>query len=108
MSSTFQEQREPAGYTADELSRIHAHAKVARGEIAIGVVIGRTSEYFDFFVFGIACVLVFPQVFFPFESMLDGILLSFAIFPLAFIARPIGTTIFMSFQRRWSRGTKLT
>jgi MFS family permease len=108
MSSTFQEQREPAGYTADELSRIHAHAKVAPGEIAIGVVIGRTSEYFDFFVFGIACVLVFPQVFFPFESMLDGILLSFAIFPLAFIARPIGTTIFMSFQRRWSRGTKLT
>ncbi|RDS83383.1 MFS transporter [Dyella psychrodurans] len=108
MSSTFQEQRDPAGYTADELSRIHAHAKVAPGEIAIGVVIGRTSEYFDFFVFGIACVLVFPSVFFPFESKLDGILLSFAIFPLAFIARPIGTTIFMAFQRRWSRGTKLT
>jgi MFS family permease len=108
MSSTFQDQREPAGYTHDELSRIHAHAKLAPGEIAIGVVIGRTSEYFDFFVFGIACVLVFPQVFFPNNTRLDGILLSFVIFSLAFIARPIGTTIFMSFQRRWSRGTKLT
>ncbi len=40
--------------------------KVHPNEIAIGVVIGRASEYFDFFVFGIACVLVFPKVFFPF------------------------------------------
>jgi MFS family permease len=108
MSGTFQDQREPAGFTEEELGRIQAHAKVAPGEIAIGVVIGRTSEYFDFFVFGIACVLVFPSVFFPFESRLDGMLLSFTIFSLAFIARPIGTTLFMSFQRRWSRGTKLT
>jgi MFS family permease len=35
-------------------------------------------------------------------------LLSFAIFSLAFVARPLGTTLFMAFQRRWSRGTKLT
>jgi hypothetical protein len=41
---------------------------VAPSEIAIGVVIGRASEYFDFFVFGIASVLVFPKVFFPFEE----------------------------------------
>ena len=39
------------------------HSKVAPGEIAIGVIIGRASEYFDFFVFGIASVLVFPAVF---------------------------------------------
>jgi MFS family permease len=107
MSTTFEDQRQP-GFSQEDIGRIHAHAKVAPGEIAIGVVIGRTSEYFDFFVFGIACVLVFPAVFFPFESRLDGMLLSFAIFSLAFIARPIGTTLFMAFQRRWSRGTKLT
>jgi MFS family permease len=53
-------------------------------------------------------VLVFPSVFFPFESLLNGILWSFVIFSLAFVARPIGTTIFMTLQRRWSRGTKLT
>lgn len=108
MSSTFEDQREPAGLTPEDLGRIHAHARLAPGEIAVGVIVGRTAEYFDFFVFGIACVLVFPSVFFPFESRLDGMLLSFAIFSLAFIARPLGTTLFMAFQRRWSRGTKLT
>jgi MFS family permease len=108
MSSTFEDQREPAGLSPEDLGRIHAHARLAPGEIAVGVIVGRTAEYFDFFVFGIACVLVFPAVFFPFKSHLDGMLLSFAIFSLAFIARPLGTTLFMSFQRRWSRGTKLT
>ncbi|WP_333677064.1 MFS transporter [Dyella sp.] len=108
MSSTFEDQREPAGLTPEDLGRIHAHARLAPGEIAIGVIVGRTAEYFDFFVFGIACVLVFPSVFFPFESRLDGMLLSFAILSLAFIVRPLGTTLFMTAQRRWSRGTKLT
>jgi MFS family permease len=108
MSSTFQEHGDPSGSSPADIGRLQVHAKVAPGEIAIGVVIGRTSEYFDFFVFGIACVLVFPSVFFPFESLLNGILWSFVIFSLAFVARPIGTTIFMALQRRWSRGTKLT
>ena len=44
--------------------------RVSPGEIALGVVIGRTSEAFDFFVFGIACALVFPSVVFPFVSPL--------------------------------------
>ncbi|RDS79315.1 MFS transporter [Dyella monticola] len=108
MSSTFEDQREPAGFTPEDLGRIQAHARIAPGEIAIGVIVGRTAEYFDFFVFGIACVLVFPSVFFPFESRLDGMLLSFALLSLAFIARPFGTTLFMTAQRRWSRGHKLT
>jgi len=81
---------------------------VAPGDIAVGVVIGRTSEYFDYFVYGIASVLVFPWIFFPFLSRLDGTLWSFAIFALAFLARPIGSIIFMAIQRRWGRGTKLT
>ncbi|HVR54883.1 MAG TPA: MFS transporter [Pseudorhodoferax sp.] len=78
------------------------------GDIAVGVVIGRTSEYFDFFVYGIASVLVFPSVFFPHLQRLDGTLWSFALFALAFIARPIGTVISMAIQRRWGRATKLT
>ena len=81
---------------------------VAPGDIAVGVVIGRTAEYFDYFVYGIASVLVFPLIFFPFESRLDGTLLSFVVFSFAFIARPIGTVVFMEIQRRWGRGTKLT
>src|SRR5947199_7085047 len=81
---------------------------VSPGDIAVGVVIGRASEYFDYFVYGIASVLVFPFIFFPFESRLNGILYSFAVFSLAFIARPIGTVVFMDIQRHWGRGTKLT
>ena len=106
MSSTFDDPRGPA--TPEEIGRLQVHAKVAAGEIAVGVIVGRASEYFDFFVFGIACVLVFPAVVFPFADRLHGMLYAFAVFALAFLARPFGTTLFMRFQRRWSRGTKLT
>ncbi|WP_243852944.1 MFS transporter [Luteibacter anthropi] len=112
MSSLSHADHASAGAQAErDLTHHHgsaAHAPVAPGEIAVGVVIGRASEYFDFFTYGIASVLVFPSVFFPFLSQLDGILMAFAIFSLAFIARPIGTTLFMSIQRTWSRSTKLT
>ncbi|KZY37036.1 hypothetical protein A3730_28020 [Alcanivorax sp. HI0044] len=60
-----------------------SHASVAPNEIAVGVVIGRTSEYFDFFVYGIASVLIFPQLFFPFTGQLQGMLYSFMLFALA-------------------------
>ena len=85
-----------------------SHVQVAPSEIAVGVVVGRASEYFDFFVFGIACVLVFPRVFFPFEAPLEGTLWSFVIFSFAFIMRPIGTAVSMAIQRHWGRATKLT
>jgi MFS family permease len=85
-----------------------AHAEAAPGDIAVGVVIGRASEYFDYFVYGIASVLVFPAVFFPFESRLNGILYAFVVFSFAFVARPIGSLLFMQVQRRFGRGTKLT
>ena len=110
MSSMTPTHNEPSSSAAErDVREITAsHSKVAPGEIAIGVVIGRASEYFDFFVFGIACVLVFPAVFFPFEEPLEGTLWAFALFSLAFIARPFGTALFMAIQRRWGRGTKLT
>lgn len=91
--------------SAEELS--HAH-DVTPGDISIGVVIGRISEFFDFFVFGLGCVLVFPKVFFPFASQLNGIFYSFAIFALAFIGRPLGSLFFAMLQREFGRGTKLT
>lgn len=93
---------------SETLALADTHEEATPGEIAVGVIIGRSSEYFDFFVFGIACVLVFPSVLFPFLSKLDGTLAAFAIFALAFIARPIGTAISMAVQRHWGRATKLT
>lgn len=83
-------------------------AHISPGEIAVGVVIGRASEYFDFFVYAIASVLVFPAVFFPWADRLEATLYSFTIFAFAFIARPIGTIVFMAIQQRFSREVKLT
>ena len=81
---------------------------VSPGEIALGVIIGRTSEFFDFFVFGIGCVLVFPQLVFPYVDRLTGTLYSFLLFALAFVVRPIGSVIFMAIDRHHGRGAKLT
>ena len=60
--------------------------RIDPAEIAIGVIIGRTSEFFDFFVYAIASVLVFPKLVFPHLDPLTGTLWSFAIFALAFVA----------------------
>ncbi|MFN3791745.1 MFS transporter [Massilia sp.] len=78
------------------------------GEIAVGVVIGRASEYFEFFVYAIASVLVFPAIFFPWADRLEATLYSFIVFSFAFIARPLGTVVFMWLQTRFSREIKLT
>ena len=92
-----------------DASRINARdGKIDAGEIAIGVIIGRTSEFFDFFVYAIASVVVFPQLVFPYAGPLVGTLLSFAVFAVAFIARPFGTALFIAIDRRFGRGTKLT
>lgn len=95
-------------HDTEPLSTTDTDETASPGEIAAGVVIGRSSEYFDFFVFGIACVLVFPHVFFPYLTLLNGMLAAFAVFSVAFIARPLGTAISMAIQRRWGRATKLT
>ncbi|WP_374525883.1 MFS transporter [Sphingopyxis sp.] len=82
--------------------------RISPAEIAIGVIIGRTSEFFDFFVYAIASVLVFPKLVFPQLDPLTGTLWSFAIFALAFLARPVGTMIFSWIDRVYGRGAKLT
>ncbi|MDO6414925.1 MFS transporter [Sphingomonas sp. BIUV-7] len=86
----------------------HHDDGVHPGEIAIGVIIGRTSEYFDFFVYAIASVIVFPQIVFPYLDRLTGTIWSFAIFALAFVARPLGSLIFLAVDRHFGRGIKLT
>lgn len=86
----------------------HGHGHIEPGEIAAGVVLGRASEYFDFFVYALASVLVFPAVFFPNYPKLEGTLYAFVIFAFAFLARPLGTAIFMEIQKSYGREVKLT
>lgn len=100
----------PASQVAERDARaINArHGDIRPGEIAIGVVIGRTSEFFDFFVYAIASVLVFPTLVFPYVDRLTGTVYSFAIFALAFVARPVGSLVFLGIDAALGRGTKLT
>jgi MFS family permease len=112
-TTTYDGSNIPADYqpspTSSGARNINARdGEIHPGEIAVGVVIGRASEYFDFFVYAIASVLVFPSLFFPFDDRLTATLYSFVIFSFAFIARPFGTLIFMWAQRRFSREAKLT
>ncbi len=101
---------QPASQVAERDARaINArHGDIRPGEIAIGVVIGRTSEFFDFFVYAIASVLVFPTLVFPYVDRLTGTVYSFAIFALAFVARPVGSLVFLGIDAVLGRGTKLT
>ncbi len=82
--------------------------KVAPSEIAMGVVIGRASEYFDFFVFGIACVAGLPEGLLPLRGRAQRHALRLRHLRLAFVARPFGTALFMAIDRRHGRGVKLT
>ena len=84
------------------------HGKIRPGEIAIGVIVGRTAEFFEFFTYAIASVLVFPTLVFPFVDRLTGTLFAFGLFAVAFAARPVGTLVFMWMDRTYGRGVKLT
>ena len=84
------------------------HSGVNPADLATGVIIGRTSEYFDFFVYAIASVLVVPKWVFPYASPLNGTLLSFVVFAVGFLARPVGDALFLTVERAFGRGVKLT
>lgn len=75
--------------------------------ITIAVILARMTEFFDFFIYAIASALVFPHVFFSFVDPLTATLYSFAVFSLAFIARPIGSLIFLQIDRKFGRAVKL-
>ncbi|GAB2585644.1 MFS transporter [Dyella jejuensis] len=70
-------------------------------------LIGTTIEFFDFYIYATAAVLVFPRLFFPAGDAASATLQSFATFALAFIARPIGSAVFGHFGDRIGRKATL-
>ena len=70
-------------------------------------LIGTTIEFFDFYIYGTAAVLVFPQLFFPDADPATAMLRSLATFALAFFARPIGSALFGHFGDRIGRKATL-
>ena len=65
-----------------------------RGRVIFASLIGTTIEFYDFYAYATASVLVFPTLFFPRASEIHAILSAFAIFGVAFVARPLGSVLF--------------
>jgi metabolite-proton symporter len=74
--------------------------------ILLASLAGTTIEFFDFYIYANAAVLVFPKLFFPASDPTSSTLQSLATFALAFFARPLGAAIFGHFGDR--KGRKAT
>ncbi|MBJ7435964.1 MAG: MFS transporter, partial [Acinetobacter sp.] len=58
-------------------------------------LVGTTIEFFDFYIYATAAVIIFPYLFFPASTdPMTATIQSLATFAIAFIARPIGAALF--------------
>ena len=80
---------------------------MTKGRVLFASLIGTTIEFFDFYIYGTAAVLVFPQLFFPPGDPATSTLQSLATFALAFFARPVGSALFGHFGDRIGRKATL-
>ena len=76
-------------------------------QVLFGSLIGTTIEFFDFYIYANAAVLVFPKLFFPSSNPATSIIESLATFSIAFFARPIGSAVFGHFGDKVGRKTTL-
>src|SRR5215469_828173 len=84
-----------------------AGRKRQRSLAAVGSVVGTSIEWYDFFLYGTASAIVFPEVFFPKSSTYAGTLASFATYAVGFAARPVGAAIFGHWGDRLGRKATL-
>lgn len=79
-----------------------------RGRVIFASLIGTSIEFYDFYIYATAASLVFPALFFPnAEDPTTQLLSSFAVFGVAFVARPVGSVLFGHFGDRIGRKTTL-
>jgi len=79
----------------------------SKWRVLFASLIGTAIEFFDFYIFATAAVLVFPKLFFPAGDPTSAQLQSFATFAVAFFARPIGSALFGHFGDRVGRKATL-
>ncbi len=71
-----------------------AVATNSKARVLFASLVGTTIEFFDFYIYATAAVIIFPHLFFPASSGSAAVLQSLATFAIAFIARPIGAALF--------------
>ena len=76
-------------------------------QVLFASLIGTAVEFFDFYIYATAAVLVFPTLFFSKANPASAVLASLATFGIAFLARPIGSALFGHFGDRVGRKTTL-
>jgi metabolite-proton symporter len=99
---------QPTTPVAVSPDRPAAGAAVNRpSQVLFASLIGTTIEFFDFYIYATAAVLVFPKLFFPASDPASATLASLATFAIAFMARPVGSALFGHFGDRVGRKTTL-
>src|SRR5690606_19713056 len=78
-----------------------------RSRVVVASLIGTTIEFYDFYVYATAAVLVFPHLFFPAGDETTALLSSFAVFGAAMVARPLGAVFFGHLGDKVGRKTTL-
>ncbi|MBB4125376.1 metabolite-proton symporter [Xanthomonas translucens] len=75
--------------------------------VLLASLVGTTIEFFDFYIYATAAVLVFPTLFFQAGDPDAARLQSLATFAVAFVARPLGSALFGHFGDRIGRKATL-
>jgi metabolite-proton symporter len=91
---------------SETLTRTEAPVN-APHHVLLASMIGTTIEFFDFYIYANAAVLVFPRLFFPESDPTSATLASLATFAIAFLARPVGSALFGHFGDRIGRKATL-
>lgn len=79
----------------------------SRSKVLVASLVGTAIEFFDFYIYATAAVIVFPHIFFPQGDNTVATLQSLATFAIAFVARPIGSALFGHFGDRVGRKATL-
>lgn len=92
---------------SSEVASCAVPAAPSPARILVASLVGTTIEFFDFYIYATAAVLVFPKLFFAAVDPASAVLESLATFALAFFARPLGSVVFGHFGDRIGRKATL-
>ncbi|WP_324699707.1 MFS transporter [Novosphingobium sp. RL4] len=79
----------------------------SNARVLVASLVGTAVEFYDFYIYATAAALVFGPLFFPAHSASVQQLAAYASFGIAFIARPVGATLFGHFGDRVGRKSTL-
>jgi metabolite-proton symporter len=103
--ATFEGDAFMTSTTASGLSDLEHSVQLRRAVVASTV--GTAIEWYDFFLYGFVTASVFAKLYFPNTDPLSGTLLSFGVYAVGFVARPVGAAIFGHYGDRIGRKATL-